>query len=712
MKIYHTSEIKNIALMGGAKSGKTTLAEAMAFEGNTISRRGSVEEKNTVSDYRDIEIERKSSVSSSLLYAEYNNKKINIIDVPGYADYQGELVASLHVAETAVVVINSQIGVEVGTEIAFRHTSRLAIPLMFAMNQLDHEKSNFDEQIRELKEFFGEKITIVQYPINQGPGFNCFIDLIMQKMYKYPAGGGKPEILDIPAEEKERAEELRLALVENAASGSDDLMEKYFDNGDLAIDEVRRGLRFGMAARNVFPVLCVSGKENIGVGRLMEFITFNVPSPTEALHAKTLVSGEKITFNEAAPTTLFVFKTANETHVGNIVYMKVMSGELAEGMDVVNSTNEGKERIAQIFVNSGKTRTKIEKAAAGDIISTIKLKDVSTNDTLTSTKNIGDRLNEIKFPEPIYTTAIKAVDSADDEKLGMVLNEYASNDCSLKVEIARELKQTIISAMGEYHVNTLKWYLDNVYKIPVELFAPKIPYRETITKSAEASYRHKKQSGGAGQFGEVFMMIEPYYEDMPQQKKYPIRNTETVDLPWGGKLVFNTCIVGGAIDARFMPAILKGIMEKMEEGPLTGSYARDIVVNVFDGKMHPVDSNEMAFKLAGRNAFKEAFKNAGPKILEPIYDMEVTVPSELMGGVMTDLQSRRAIVMGMDSEGMNTIIKAKVPLAEMYRYSTALSSITSGRAVFSMQFAEYEAVPTDVQSKLLKTYEELMKDED
>lgn len=712
MKIYHTSEIKNIALMGGAKSGKTTLAEAMAFEGNTISRRGSVEEKNTVSDYRDIEIERKSSVSSSLLYAEYNNKKINIIDVPGYADYQGELVASLHVAETAVVVINSQIGVEVGTEIAFRHTSRLAIPLMFAMNQLDHEKSNFDEQIRELKEFFGEKITIVQYPINQGPGFNCFIDLIMQKMYKYPAGGGKPEILDIPEEEKERAEELRLALVENAASGSDDLMEKYFDNGDLAIDEVRRGLRLGMAARNVFPVLCVSGKENIGVGRLMEFITFNVPSPTEALHAKTLVSGEKITFNEAAPTTLFVFKTANETHVGNIVYMKVMSGELAEGMDVVNSTNEGKERIAQIFVNSGKTRTKIEKAAAGDIISTIKLKDVSTNDTLTSTKNIGDRLNEIKFPEPIYTTAIKAVDSADDEKLGMVLNEYASNDCSLKVEIARELKQTIISAMGEYHVNTLKWYLDNVYKIPVELFAPKIPYRETITKSAEASYRHKKQSGGAGQFGEVFMMIEPYYEGMPQQKKYPIRNTETVDLPWGGKLVFNTCIVGGAIDARFMPAILKGIMEKMEEGPLTGSYARDIVVNVFDGKMHPVDSNEMAFKLAGRNAFKEAFKNAGPKILEPIYDMEVTVPSELMGGVMTDLQSRRAIVMGMDSEGMNTNIKAKVPLAEMYRYSTALSSITSGRAVFSMQFAEYEAVPTDVQSKLLKTYEELMKDED
>lgn len=712
MKIYHTSEIKNIALLGGAKSGKTTLAEAMSFESGIVTRKGAIEDKNTLSDYRDIEIERKSSVVSSLLYAEYNNKKINIIDVPGYADYQGELVAALHAVETAVVVINSQIGVEVGTEIAFRHTKRLSIPLMIAMNQLDHEKANFDEQIKELKEFFGDKITVVQYPINAGVGFDSFIDLIMQKMYKYPKGGGKPEILEIPESEKERAEELRLALVENAAAGSDELMEKYFDEGDLAIDEVRKGLRLGMAARNVFPVTCISAKENIGIGRLMEFITFNVPSPTEALHTKTLVSGEKITYDEAAPTTLFVFKTANETHVGNIAYMKVMSGEVTEGMDVVNSSNESKERIAQIFVNSGKNRTKIEKACAGDIVSTIKLKDVATNATLTSAKNVGDKLNAIQFPEPIYTTAIKAVDSGDDEKLGAALNEYSSHDCSLRVEIARELKQTIVKGMGEYHINTLKWYLDNVYKIPVEFSAPKIPYRETITKTAEASYRHKKQSGGAGQFGEVFMMIEPYYEGMPQQKKYPIRNTEETTLPWGGKLIFNTCIVGGAIDARFMPAILKGIMEKMEEGPLTGSYARDIVVNIFDGKMHPVDSNEMAFKLAGRNAFKEAFKSAGPKILEPIYDMEVTVPSELMGGVMTDLQSRRAIVMGMDSEGMNSIVKAKVPLAEMYRYSTALSSLTSGRGTYAMSFAEYEAVPTDVQSKLLKAYEEQTKDEE
>lgn len=712
MKVYHTSEIKNVALLGGAKSGKTTLAEAMSFEGGIISRLGTVDDKNTLSDYREIEMERKSSVVSSVLYSEYNNKKINIIDVPGYSDYQGEVVAALHAVEAAIVVINSQIGVEVGTEIAFRHTSKLAIPLIFVMNQLDQEKANFDEQIKELKEFFGEKITVVQYPVNAGVGFDSFVDLITQKMYKYPKGGGKPEITDIPASEKDKAEQLRLLLVENAASGSDELMEKYFDQGDLAIDEVRKGLRLGIASRNVFPVLCTSAKEDVGVGRLLEFITFNVPSPTEALHTKTLVSGEKVTYDESAPTALFVFKTANEPHVGDITFIKVMSGELTEGMDVINSINESKERIAQIFVNSGKNRVKIEKASAGDIVSTIKLKDVSINATLTSVKNAGDRFNAIQFPEPIYTTAIRAVESSDEEKLGVVLNEYVSHDSSMRVEVARELKQTLVTGMGEFHINTLKWYLDNVYKIPVEFIAPKIPYRETITKSSEASYRHKKQSGGAGQFGEVFMMIEPYYDGMPNQKKYPIRNTETIELAWGGKLVFNNCIVGGAIDARFMPAILKGIMEKMEEGPLTGSYARDIVVNVFDGKMHPVDSNEMAFKLAGRNAFKEAFKTAGPKILEPIYDMEVTVPSELMGGVMTDLQTRRAIVMGMDSEGFNSVIKAKVPLAEMYRYSTALSSLTSGRGTFVMRFAEYEAVPADVQTKLLKTYEEQNKDEE
>lgn len=712
MKVYQTSEIKNIALVGGAKSGKTTLAEAMSFEAGVITRRGSVDEKNSISDYRDIEIDRKNSVVSSILYAEHSGKKINIIDVPGFSDFQGELVAALNAVETAVVVINSQIGIEVGTEIAFKHTDKLQMPIMFVMNQLDTEKANFEEQIAEMKDFFGEKITIIQYPINAGVGFDSFIDLVTQKLYKYPKGGGVPEISEIPVSEQSKADELHLKLVENAASGADDLMEKYFEEGKLTIDEVRRGIKLGLASRSVFPVLCSSAKENMGVGRMLEFIANNVPSPNEALATKTLINGNKVSYNPTSPTTLFVFKTSNEQHLGEIAYIKILAGEVTEGIDVVNTKSQSKERISQIFANYGKNRTKLDKAVAGDIISTIKLKDAKTNTTLTSSKNTSDTVTPILFPEPIYTTAIRAITNTDDEKVGALINEFCQHDRSMRVEISRELKQTIIKGMGELHINTLKWYFDNQHKIGIELYAPKIPYRETITKNSEASYRHKKQSGGAGQFGEVYMLIQPYVEGMSNQTKYPIRGTETHELPWGGKLVFNNCIVGGAIDARFLPAILKGLMEKMEEGPLTGSYARDIVVNVFDGKMHPVDSNELAFKLAGRAAFKEAFKNAGPKILEPIYDLEVEVPSEMMGGVMTDLQGRRAILMGMDSEGRNQIIKAQVPLAEMYRYSTSLSSLTSGRGWYSMKYKEYQQVPTDVQNILLKTYEEATKDEE
>jgi len=710
MKVYQTSEIKNIALVGGAKSGKTTLAEAMAFEGGVITRRGSVEDKNTISDYRDIEIDRKNSVVSTLLYTEYGDKKINILDVPGYSDFQGELVAALNAIETAVVVINSQIGIEVGAEIAFKYTDKFNIPIMFAMNQLDAEKSNFDEQINEMKEFFGEKITIVQYPINQGVGFNSFIDLVMQKMYTYK--DGKATVSEIPASEQERAEKLRLALVENAASGADDLMEKYFDKGDLSIEEVRRGLKLGLDARTVYPVLCCSAKDNVGVGRMLEFITFNVPSPNESIARKSFENNTNVSYDSSKPTALFVFKTSTEQHLGEMSYMKVISGELAKGMDLVNAKSQSKERISQVLVNCGKNRVEVEKAMAGDIVCTIKLKDAKTNATLTTIKNIDDKVMPINFPAPIYSTAIKAIESTDDEKVGTLLNEYCQHDRSLHVELSRELKQTILSGMGELHINTIKWFFDNIYKIKIELMAPKIPYRETITKPAEASYRHKKQSGGAGQFGEVYMLIEPYYDGISQQKKYPIRASETHELSWGGKLIFNNCIVGGAIDARFMPAILKGVMEKMEEGPLTGSYARDIVVNVYDGKMHPVDSNEMAFKLAGRNAFKEAFKKAAPKILEPIYELEVEVPADMMGGVMTDLQARRAIVMGMDSVGANQVVKAQIPLAETYRYSTALSSLTSGRGFFSMKYKEYQPVPTDVQTELLKAYEETSKEQE
>ncbi|MCL2417104.1 MAG: elongation factor G [Bacteroidales bacterium] len=711
MKVYQTNEIRNIALIGGAKSGKTTLAEAMAFEGGVVSRRGTIDDKNTVSDYREIELDRKNSVVASLLYAEKDGNKINIIDCPGMADYAGEVVSALSVVEAAVMVVNAQAGAEAGTDLSWRHTRKGNVPLMFVINQLDGEKANFEDTLKQLQESYSESIVVCQYPVAVGAGFDAVVDLVLNKMLKFPKGGGKFEVVDIPDTEKERADKYRSLLVEASAAGADDLMEKYFETEDLTIDEMRRGIKLSMASRGMFPVLCTVGKEAQGVARLLEFINNNVLSPEEGKGRKT-DDGKDIAVKASEPFSAFIFKTSFEQHLGEMSYLKIITGEVTEGMDIINSVNGSKERVSQMFAVAGKNRAKIEKAVAGDIIATIKLKDVKTNHTLTSPKNTGIIFEKTAFPEPIFTTAVKAVNSSDDEKLGTLLNTMHAADPTLLVGYSRELKQLILQGMGEFHINTVKWYLNNLHKLEIELFAPKIPYRETITKSVEDMYRHKKQSGGAGQFGEVHMLIEPYFEGMPNQTKYPIRDTQTHDLSWGGKLIFNWCIVGGAIDKRFDPAIMKGIMEKMEEGPLTGSYARDIVVNVFDGKMHDVDSNEMAFKLAGRNAFRQGFKNAGPKILEPIYDVEVMVPADRMGDVMTDLQGRRAVVMGMDSEGSFQIIKAKVPLAEMNRYSTSLSSITSGRGSYSMKFAEYTQVPTDVQTALLKAYEAEQKDDE
>lgn len=710
MKIYQTSDIRNIALVGGAKSGKTTMAEAMAFNGGVINRRGTIEDKNTISDYRDIEIDRRNSVSTTLLYTEFGGKKINILDVPGFADFQGELVAAYNVVEAAVVVVNAQSGIEVGTEIAYRYSQKLNTPMIFDVNHLDAEKANFDDVVNQLKDYFGSKCTVLQFPVNQGLGFNSVIDIVLNKQLTFK--DGKCEMSDIPAEFADKAEELRMALVEEAAAADDALMEKYFEDGDLSHEDLTKALKLALDKRDLYPILCTSAKENMGVARLLEFINDNVPAPNEVAECKKTKEGKELKNANANATVAFVFKAAKDQHLGEISYVRIYDGELAEAQDVVNSCNQSKERLSQILICAGKNRQRVEKACAGDIICTIKLKDVKTCHTLTSPKNTDDQVPAIEFPTPIYTVAFKAVNSNDDEKVGAAMNDLVATDRSLTLTNSRELRQTILGCQGELHLNTLKWYFENVYKLEVNFFAPKVPYRETITKSAEANYRHKKQSGGSGQFGEVHMLVEPYFEGMPNQTKYPIRGTDVYELDWGGKLIFNNCIVGGSIDARFMPAILKGIMEKMEQGPLTGSYARDIVVNIYDGKMHPVDSNETAFKIAGRTAFKEAFKLAAPKIMEPIYDVAVTVPTEAMGGVMTDLQGRRAIVMGMDAEGKYTTLRAKAPLAEMNRYSTALSSLTSGRGTYSMTYAEYQQVPTDVQQALLKAYEEQQTDED
>ncbi len=709
MKVYEANEIRNIALVGGAKSGKTTLAEAMLFEGGKIKRRGSIDEKNTASDFREIELDKGGSVVTTILHSEYNGRKVNIIDTPGTADYVGEVVPALNVADTALIVVDAHEGLNVGVELAWRNTSKLNMPVMFVINQMDHEKANFEETVSQLQNAYGEKVAIVQYPINQGSEFDTVIDLVYMKQIKFKRGGGDAVFSDIPANELERANELEKILIEAAAEGSEELMEIYFENDTLTIEQLREGIRLGIAKRSYFPIFVTSAKECIGAGRLMDFVINSTPLPSS--HPREANDGTMFYCDKSCPAIAFVFKTEVEPHLGEVAYFRVYGGTITEGMDMINSHSGSKERITQLLVSNGKAREKVEKLHAGDIGAVIKLKSTHANDTLVDLAHKELSLNPIVFPNPIYTTAIKAVNSTDDEKLGSVLHDMHKSDPALRVYYSRELKQLIVEGMGEQHINIAKWYLDKIYKIPFEFVAPKIPYRETITKQAKADYRHKKQSGGSGQFGEVHLLIQPYFEGYKDPTEFPVRGVDTYDLTWGGQLIFSNCIVGGAIDARFLPAILKGINERMEEGPLTGSYARDIMVYVYDGKMHPVDSNEISFKLAGRHAFSAAFKNAGPKIMEPIYNIEVSVPEEIMGNVMTDLQGRRAIIMGMGAEGHYQIIKAKVPLAEMHRYSTTLSSLTSGRGTFSMDFAEYAQVPGDIQNALLKSYEEESKDE-
>jgi len=718
MKTYQTNQIKNIVLLGHSGSGKTTIAEAMLFEGGIISRKGDIEQKNTVSDFREIEQENERSIYSTLLYTEYLDHKINILDAPGADDFIGGVVSSLRVADAALMLINAQTGIEVGTEIHSRYTDATNKPFIVVINQCDHDKANFEKAFESTRERFGSNIVMVQYPVNQGPAFDSIIDVLKMKMYKFPKGGGKPEIMDIPADHKERAEELHSELVEKAAENDEALMELFFEKDTLDENEVRKGITFGLIQGGISPVFCTSATNNIGVGRLLEFLVNVLPSPCDIQSQKTK-DGKEVKCDPSAPASLFVFKTEYESHIGEINYFKVMSGEINESMDLTNNNTRTKERLSQLFLVAGKTRNKVSKITAGDLGATVKLKNTKTNHTLTA-GSASFEFEPIAFPEPKYRSAIKPMTEGDEEKLGESLNRMHEEDPTVIIEYSKELKQIILSGQGEHHLNIIKWHLDNTYKIGTQFISPRIPYRETITKVAQAEYRHKKQSGGAGQFGEVHMVIEPYAEGATapgffkingKEIKLSIRDKEEINLSWGGKLVYHNCIVGGSIDSRFMPAILKGIMEKMEEGPLTGSYARDIKVYVYDGKMHPVDSNDISFRLAGRNAFKEAFKNAAPKILEPIYELEVLVPGERMGDVMSDLQTRRAIVMGMTSEKGFEKISAKVPLAEMAKYSTALSSLTNGRAIYTMKFLEYAQVPPDIQEQLLKTYEE-QQDED
>ena len=718
MRVYQTNEIKNIALLGSAGSGKTTLAESLLFGSGIIKRRGTVEAKNTVSDYFPVEQEYGYSVFSTVFHVEWNNKKLNIIDCPGSDDFVGGAITALNVTDQAVILINGQYGPEVGTQNVFRYTEKLKKPVIFLINQLDSEKCDFDNVISAMHDIYGSKCVQVQYPVQTGPGFNAIIDVLLMKKYSWPAEGGMPVIEDIPAEEMDKAMELHKTLVEAAAENDETLMEKFFEEETLTEDEMREGIRKGLVTRSIFPVFCVCAAKDMGVRRLMEFLGNVVPFVSEMpkLHN---TRGEEITPDSDGPESVYFFKTGMEPHIGEVSYFKVMSGSVKSGDDLTNADRGSRERLGQIYVCAGANRLPVDKLNAGDIGCTVKLKDVKTGNTLND-KDCEWKFDFIKYPNSKYARAIKAVNSADTEKLMAAMLKMRQEDPTWVVEQSKELKQTIVHGQGEFHLRTLKWRLENNEKIPVKFDEPKIPYRETITKSAAADYRHKKQSGGAGQFGEVHLIVEPYAEGMPdpttyklngQEIKMNVKGREEINLEWGGKLVFINTVVGGAIDTRFMPAILKGIMERMEKGPLTGSYARDVRVIVYDGKMHPVDSNELSFMLAARHAFSDAFKAAGPKILEPIYDLEVYVPSDYMGDVMSDLQGRRALIMGMDSEAGYQKLSAKIPLKELSNYSISLSSLTGGRASFTTKFASYELVPNDIQGKLIAEHEaELAKE--
>lgn len=712
MRVYQTNEIKNIALIGSAGSGKTTLAESMLFEAGLIKRRGSIEAKNTVSDYFPVELEYGYSVFPTVFHVEWNNKKLNIIDCPGSDDFVGGTITSLNVTDQAVVLINGQYGPEVGTQNCFRYTEKLKKPVIFLINQLDSDKCDFDTIIASMKDIYGSKCVQIQYPVQTGPGFNALIDVLLLKKYTWKPEGGAPVIEDIPAEEMDKAMELHRALVEAAAENDEELMEKFFESESLTEDELREGIRKGLVTRSIFPVFCVCAGKDMGVRRLMEFLGNVVPFVDEMPKVHN-TRGEEVAADVAGPESLYFFKTGMEPHIGEVSYFKVMSGCVKPGDDLTNADRGSKERMGQIYACAGANRVPVEQLNAGDIGCTVKLKDVKTGNALNG-KEVEWRYDFIKYPNSKYSRSIKAANAQDMEKLMAAILKMRQEDPTWVVENSKELRQTIVHGQGEFHLRTLKWRLENNEKLQVQFGEPRIPYRETITKKARAEYRHKKQSGGAGQFGEVHLIVEPYAEGMPdptnfsfngQEFKMNIKSREEINLEWGGKLVFLNSVVGGAIDARFMPAILKGVMDCMEHGPLTGSYARDVRVIVYDGKMHPVDSNELSFMLAARHAFSDAFKNAGPKILEPIYDLEVFVPSDFMGDVMSDLQGRRALIMGMDSEAGYQKLQAKIPLKELANYSISLSSLTGGRASFTTKFASYELVPTDIQTRLIAEHE-------
>ena len=706
---FDTKDIRNVVLLGHSGSGKTILAEAMLFEAGALSRRGTIEDGSTVSDYTNIEKERGNSIFGSLMNAKWKSSKINMMDTPGSDDFVGEVASALKVADTGIMVINAKGGVEVGTELLWEYVEKIGTPAIFVINQVDHEKANYDNSLAQAQARFGAGVIPIQYPLNPGKGFNKIVDALRMVVYNFPEGGGKPTKEAIPDSEKDRALDMHNALVEAAAEADEELMERFFEEGTLKEEDLAYGLRQAIVNRTFHPVFCASGLTNMGSGRIMGFINDVCPSPADRPDA-ILTDGGTIACKSDGDPAIFIYKTVSEPRVGNVSYFKVYSGFVRGGDELMNNENRTSERLSSIFSANGKNRDTEETLNAGDLGVTVKLKATNTNQTLNK-KGSTATIAKIPFPEPRIRVAVDPPSKNDMEKLMKALHQIEGEDPTLIVEQSKTLKQTLLHGQGQMHLDLIKYRIEKVNNLTMNFTQPRIAYRETITKMAEGGYRHKKQSGGSGQFAEVHMRIEPYYEGMPAPAGLTVRKTDEEELPWGGKLSFYWCIVGGSIDANFSNAIKKGVLQKMEEGPLTGSYCQDIRVCIYDGKMHPVDSNDMAFMIASASIFKQNFVNAAPQIMEPIYDVEVLCDGEVMGDIMGDLQTRRAIIQGMDTEGHYQKIMVKVPLAEMYQYSTTLRSLSQGKAKFSRRFAEYSPVPHDVQKKLIANYKASLSEE-
>ncbi len=704
MKEYSTDHLRNIGLASHATSGKTTLAEAMLFVSGETQRMGSVDNGSTVSDYHHDEIERKNSIFASILHCGWKDHKINLVDMPGYSDFIGEVRGGMRAVDIALLVLNAQQGVELGAETAWRLAEEYDLPRLFFVNRLDKENVNFDRVLNSARDTFGNRVVPVVLPLNATE----YVDLLQMKLFSYQASG-KFAVKEIPASAQEKVGKLREQIMEAAAEADDQLMEKFFEAGELSAEELKQGLRAGIAKRMLFPMLAGVATQAAGVSGLLDFIVEYCPAPNFrgeiAGQAEGAAPPPKRKITDDAPFTALVFKTLSEAHLGEMSFFRVFAGKAAPNTEIFNATRQASEKIGQIYSMNGKTRAEIAPVHAGDIVSVVKLRGTHTGDTLCDKKD-PMLLPRIVFPDPLMTIAIEPKTKGDEDKMSTGLHALHEEDPAFSVRIDPELHQVLLRGQSELHLGMIVKRLKEKYGVEVNMLEAKIPYRETIRAHAKEFYRHKKQTGGAGQFGEVHFYMETYRAGAPYPDEFTIRGSEITDLPWGGKMEFVSAIVGGAVDARFVPAVKKGIMEIMASGVIAGYPVTDVRIIFHDGKMHPVDSNENAFRTAGRMCFRECFRAAKPVILEPFVEVEVMVPDEYMGDVMGDFSGHRGKILGMEGRGKNQVIRALVPEKEMAKYSTKLRSMTQGRGVYRMKFAHYEEVPRDQADKLIKEYDD------